>query len=329
MRILIAGATGALGAPLARALAGRGDRVVGLSRSKERLSALKAAGVNGRVVDVFDREALVRVAIDARPDVVVHALTALPKDGPLRVRDLEPTNRLRIEGTASLVEAARAAGARRLVAESFSVVYGGVDRLQPWAEGEPLPPLRESGAWAPVVDALRRLEAQVLESGLEGVVLRFGGFYGPEVGSTIRMLDLIARRRLPAVRADGVTSFVHMDDAVSATMRAIDAPVAAGRIYNIADDRPVPTVRFLEVAARQLDAPAPYRVPVWLLRLLAPVVADAATIRLALDNTRARYELGWSPAFPDIEAGLHDVVVRWRNAARRAHLTGRPVELAG
>src|SRR5262245_11467221 len=228
MKVFIAGATGALGLPLARELVARGHEVIGLTRSTARRQLLEAVGVRAAVADVFDGPALERAIREAAPTHVVHMLSALPKNGPLRTADIAATNELRIVGTANLLRAAVAAGAWRIVGESFSAVYGYGDLGDRPRDEDDLPPVREAdpGARA-VVEALRSLEDQLLaanaQGAIEAVVLRYGMTYGPENASTLYMIDMLRKRWLPLLRgAQGIGSFVHIGDAATATIAALE-----------------------------------------------------------------------------------------------------------
>lgn len=288
MHILIAGGTGAIGLPLAHALSDAGHQVTALSRSTARHAGLRESGITGVAVDALDRDALVRVVERARPTHIVHQLTALPEGGPRRNTDIEQTNRLRIEGTRNLLDAAIHAGAKRFIAGSFAVLAE--------APGNP------------AGDAVRSMEAQVLDAtrrgAIDGVVLRYGLFYGLEAGSTRAMLDMVKGRRLPVPREDhGVLPMIHVADAVSATQQALQHGTP-GAVYNVVDNQPVSMTRLIEVMADAVGAPRPFRIPVWLMRLLAPVPARMSRIQLRLSNADTRSALRWSPRYPTIDDGM-------------------------
>jgi nucleoside-diphosphate-sugar epimerase len=310
MRIFIAGATGTLGRPTVRMLQERGHDVIGLTRSAHRRHLLEDVGARAVVGDALDPQRLTSLVTDARPDVVVHLLTALPVSGALRARDLRQTNRLRVAGTAHLIAAAIAAGAERLVAESFVGVYGAArfphraDEVA--AATAPLPDghLREAAI------ALRSLEQQVLRARsarhMDATALRFGLLYGPGVPLTD---DLVAQARRGHVIVPGVggtSAFVHVDDAVAAIGRAVErgAPSPA---YNIVDDEPMGLATALERFAYAAGART-RRVPAWLARLAAPAIVDLAAAELRVSNARARRELGWAPRFASIEAGFDQLL---------------------
>ena len=310
MRIFVAGATGALGRRLVPLLVAGGHQVTAMTRSPGKAAGLAAAGVEPVVADALDQEAVLGVVAAARPEVVVHQLTALAATSDLRKFDagFAATNRLRTEGTDHLLEAARAAGARRMVAQSyagwpFARVGGPVK-----AEDDPLDPdppaeLRRT------LDAIRHLEAAVLSAeGIEGVVLRYGGFYGPgtSAGAGGYILDDLRRRRFPIVGAgSGVWSFVHIDDAATATVAAVER--GAPGVYQVVDDDPAPVAEWLPALAAAAGARPPRRVPVWLARLLGGEhgVILMNEVRGA-SNAKARRELGWRPAWPSWRQGFRD-----------------------
>lgn len=303
MRVLVAGATGALGRPLVRLLVASGHEVVGLTRRPERVRQLAALGARGVVADALDGDALCRALAEARPTAVVHLLTALPPEGPLRASDLVPTNELRVRGTANLLRAAIEAGASRLVGESFAGVYvAGGD--EPLGEDAPLPPL--AGPFAEAVAAMRSLERQLAEARerIETVVLRFALVYGPEVPATVALARRLRRRQVFVPRgADGVASFVHADDAASAVLAALNAALPAP-VYNVADDRPVRITEYLALCAQALGAPPPRSAPAFVVRWFAPLLAQGAFTRLPLSNARIKRELGWQPAWPTLWQGV-------------------------
>jgi len=313
MRVLVAGASGAMGRPLVRLLRSKGHEVFGVTRRPERAALVEALGARPLVADALDAAALQRVVNEARPTEVVHLLTALPPEGPLRARDLLATNCLRVRGTGNLLRASIAAGVRRVVVESFAGVYGAGQPL-PWTEDGPLPP--PAGPFAEGVRAMRSLEHQAATARvhLETVTLRFGLVYGPEVPATIGLARRLRRRRVFVPRgADGLASFVHVDDAATAILAALESP-AAGLVYNVADDRPTGIVDYLAMSADVLGVPRPRTAPLWLLRLVAPLLVQGAFTRLALSNARARAELGWTPAYPTLREGIAQVVRVWQQA---------------
>ena len=315
MKVFIAGATGALGAPLVRELVARGHEVVGLTRWPEKRALIEQLGASPAVADALDAPALERALLAAKPTHVVHLLTALPKNGPMRPSDIATTNELRIHGTANLLRAAISAGAQRIVGESFTAIYGYHDRGdRPLGEdAAPDQPERDPGLRA-VIEALRSLEDQLLEASrsgkIEAVVLRYGMSYGPENASTKYLLGLLRKRRLPLLRgAQGRASFIHVDDAASATIAALEHG-QPGAIYNVVDDEPVGFSEYLAAAAQAIGARRPWALPAWLLRLAAPMAATMMESRLPLSNARAKRDLGWQPHYPSYREGLRQVAQR-------------------
>jgi 2-alkyl-3-oxoalkanoate reductase len=308
MRIFVAGATGVLGRRLLPLLVGGGHQVTAMTRTAGKAAGLRQAGAEPVVADALDRDAVAAAVVAARPEVVVHQLTDLAGTTSFRRFDREfaATNRLRTEGTDHLVAAARSAGARRLVAQSFAGwpfarVGGPVKTEDDPLDPDPPAQLRRTLA------AIRHLEAAVLGAeGLEGVVLRYGGFYGPgtSAGEGGFMLDDLRRRRFPMVGAGtGVWSFVHIDDAAAATAAAVER--GAPGIYQIVDDEPAPVSAWLPVLAAAAGAGPPRRVPAWVARLLAGehAVVLMTEVRGA-SNAKARRELGWRPAHPSWREGF-------------------------
>jgi nucleoside-diphosphate-sugar epimerase len=300
MKVFVAGGTGAIGRRLVPLLTGQGHDVFATTRAPEKAAGLRAAGAIPVVVDALDREALHRAVLEAEPEVVVHQLTALSSGGSPRRFDsqFEATNRLRTEGTDNLVQAAVDAGARRFVAQSYAgwpyAREGGPAKSED-ASFDPQPPrqMRRS------LDAIRHLEEAVLETpGLEGVVLRYGTFYGP--GTAIAhdgdLVGLVRRRRLPVVGSGtGVWSFVHVDDAAAATALAIE-PGAPTGIFNVVDDDPAPVCEWLPELADAVGAEPPRRVPALLGRLaIGEAGISLMTSVRGAGNARARDELGWRP----------------------------------
>ena len=296
MNVLIAGGTGAIGLPLARALFAAGHQVTALSRSTARHADLRGTGITAVAVDALDRVALRRVVERAHPTHVVHQLTALPEGGPRRNSEIEATNRLRIEGTRNLLDAAIHAGAERFIVGSFAVLGAGGHK-------------GTASTRTSAVDAVQSMETQVLEAtrrgAIEGLILRYGLFYGLEAGSTRAMLAMVKARRLPVPREDhGVLPMIHVQDAVQATIRALDHG-EAGAVYNVVDNQPVSMTRLIDAMAHEVGAPRPFRIPVWLMRLLAPLPARMSRIQLPLSNAETRAALGWSPMYPTIDDGVH------------------------
>ena len=303
MRIFVAGATGAIGRRLLPLLLDGGHQVTAMTRHPAKAAGLRAAGAEPVVADALDREAVLAAVTAARPEVVVHELTDLAGMRDFRKVDqgFAATNRLRTEGTDHLLAAARAAGARRFLAQSFAgwpfARTGGPVKT----EDDPLDP-DPPAALRPTLEAIRYLEAAVLGApdleDLEGLVLRYGGFYGPgtSAGEGGFMLDDLRRRRFPLVGAGtGVWSFVHIDDAAAATAAAVER--GAPGIYQIVDDDPAAVSAWLPALAAAAGAPRPRRVPAWLAR---PLAGEHGLVLMTevrgASNAKARRELGWQPA---------------------------------
>lgn len=312
MRILVAGATGAIGRQLVPLLVGRGHEVAGMTRTESKRGLLADMGARPVVADALDPEAVGRAVSEARPEVIVHELTAIPASVDLRRldRDFALTNRLRIEGTDHLLSAARAAGVRRFVAQSFAAHYertGGPVK----GEEDPLDP-DPPASIRTTLDAIRHLESAVAGTDwVEGIVLRYGAFYGPGTSLALEdppgeMVAMIRKRRLPIVGSGaGVWSFVHVADAAAATAEAVEH--GAPGVYHIVDDEPAPVREWLPVAARALGAGRPRRLPRWLARLAAgEAAAVVMTEARGASNAKARRELGWIPRYPSWRRGFLD-----------------------
>jgi nucleoside-diphosphate-sugar epimerase len=300
MNVFVAGGSGAIGVPLIRELVRNGHQVTASTRTAANTAGLRALGANPVIADALDADALQRAVVAAHPTHVVHQLTALPKGGPRSARDLVATNRLRIDGTRNLLAAAIAAGARRMVGGSFALIgastAGVPEEIRPAAE------------------AVQSMETQILDANrsgaIEGVVLRYGLFYGPEAASTVEMIAMAKRRLLPAVRGDrSLLPCIHVDDAARATVAALDRAPAGG-IYDIVDDQPVSFSEIVRALAEAVGAPRPFAVPSWLPRLVAPYMARMIALRLPLSNAKARADMGWRPAFPTIREGLRQTLSR-------------------
>lgn len=294
MNIFVAGASGTIGVPLVRALVGAGYQVTAMTRTPAKQDALRAIGATPVLADALDAEALKQAVVRAAPDVVIHELTALPKTGVRTSRDLDPTNRLRVDGTRHLIAAAVAAGARRIIGASFALSLA----AKPDANG-----LLDEGS-----AAMRSLESQIVDANqqgrIEGIVLRYGMWYGPGNPMTQQMIAMARRRMLPAVRGDrSLLPVLHLDDAVRATVAAVTRG-RPGSIYDIVDDEPVSMTEIVRELAARVGAPRPLTVPAWLPRLLSPYMARVTSVRLPLSNAKAREELGWRPLYSTMREGL-------------------------
>jgi 2-alkyl-3-oxoalkanoate reductase len=329
MKVFVAGATGALGRRLVPILVGRGYDVVAMTRSPAKEGSLRAMGSEPVVADGLDRAAVVKAVTGSSPDAVVHEMTGLSEMTSLRNFDKEfaLTNRLRTEGTDHLLEAARAAGARRFVAQSFGNWDYERTGSGPKSEDDPLdpdPPANQRRS----LEAIRYLESAVLGAeGIEGVALRYGTLYGPGTGIAEDgdIAAMVRKRRLPIVGdGGGVWSFTHVDDAATATVAAIER--GAPGVYNISDDEPVTVADWLPELARVLGAKPPRRVPVWLGRLATGEVGVSMMTRIrGASNAKARRELGWRPRYASyrdgFHAGLGDVPVPTEGGRRGAAIS--------
>ncbi|GAA4742435.1 hypothetical protein GCM10025783_12270 [Amnibacterium soli] len=300
MRVVVAGATGTIGRPLVEQLVAAGHDVVGITRRADAVSPLWAGAI---VADALDRAALLAASEGVRADAVIHELTAI--DGlPLRRRDLDATNRLRIEGTSNLLGLAAAVGAHRMVTQSFLGGYGFVERgAEPIAEGAPFGvPSAARPEVRPVVEALKAAERLTRAMpGIEGVNLRYGFFY--DARSLRATAARLRRRALPVPRrGGGVHSYVWVPDAAGATVAALERG-AADQAYNVCDDRPVAWNDFYDTAARVLGAPRPLRVPDAVFRA-TPYARQVLRSSIPMSNAKARQRLGWVPAAPTIEEGF-------------------------
>ena len=310
MRVFVAGSTGAMGRPLIRQLVAAGHEVTGTTRREERAEGIGAAGATAAVCDVFDTDALGRAVAEASPEVVIHALTALPDRIEWKAKEdpLAATNRLREEGTRNLIAAARAAGARRIIGESVAFLYEPSgepikDEDAPLFTGAP-------GRFGRAVTAVADLEGQVLEAeGIEGVVLRFGWFYGPgtSYASDRSQAEEFHRRRFPIVgKGTGVFSFIHVEDVAAATVAAVESDVSG--VLNVVDDDPALQRDWVPVYAEAVGAKRPRHAPLWLARLIAgPVALNAVQLRGA-SNTRAKRELGWEPRYSSWRQGFREAL---------------------
>jgi nucleoside-diphosphate-sugar epimerase len=298
MKVFIAGGSGAIGVPLVRALVAGGHQVTALTRSASKAGTLRELGATPAVADALDAAALRGVVVDARPTHVIHQLTALPQGGPKSAKELAPTNRLRIEGTKNLVDAAAAAGVKRFVVGSFA----------PLAAATPGLPSQVDEA----TKAIRSMESQVLDANarhlFEGIILRNGLFYGAENAMTKQMMALARRRLLPTVRGDqGLLPPIHLEDAASATVAALEQGTP-GSTYDIVDDHPVSMSEMARTIAETVGAKKPFAIPSWLPKLVAPYLAQVLSLRLPLSNAKARAELGWRPMYPTIREGYFDAL---------------------
>jgi nucleoside-diphosphate-sugar epimerase len=308
VKVLVAGATGAIGRPLVARLLADGHEVVGTTRDEARARALREQGAEAVMVDAFDVAGVHAAVRAAAPEAVIHQLTALPSapDPKAMGPALDLTSRLRRETVPTFVDAARAAGARRIVVQSISFVTRPDERP---IHDEDAPLNLDAGpGFSAAVQAVADMEAAVTGAdALEGVVLRYGFYYGPGTwyDRDGAIAALISRRRYPIIGSgQGRMSFVHVDDAADATVRALER--GAPGIYNVCDNEPATAKEWLPVAAQALGAKRPFRAPVWLARRLGgDAVVYYSTMLPGNANGRARAALGWAPrswrqGFPEV-----------------------------
>jgi 2-alkyl-3-oxoalkanoate reductase len=300
MRVFVTGATGAIGARLVPRLLRQGHDVIGTSRSREKADRLLKLGAQAAVLDVLDRAAVRESVLAARPDAIVHQATALAGVSDFKHfdRTFAETNRLRTEGTDALLAAAREANVRRFVAQSFAgwpyARVGGPVKT----EDDPLDP-SPVAEMSETLAAIEHLESAVVASG--GLALRYGGFYGSQDDV---QLELVRKRQFPIVGdGDGVSSFVHLDDAATATALALEHGESG--VYNIVDDEPAPVREWLPALAAAIGAKPPRKVPRWLARFVA---GEAAVVMMTesrgASNAKAKSILGWTLRYPSWREGF-------------------------
>ena len=310
-RIFVAGAAGAIGKRLVPLLVACGHDVVATTRSRGKFDSLRAFGVEPVLMDGLNHDAVMKAVVNSRPDVIVHQMTSLASIGGLRNFDREfaITSRLRTEGTEHLLAASRETGARKFVAQSYAgwptIREGG--RIK--TENDPLDPSPPRGM-TQALTAIRRLESLVTGAkGIAGIVLRYGGFYGPGTAFALdgTVFGLVRQRKFPLIGdGAGVWSFIHVDDAAVATRLAIERGAAG--IYNVVDDDPAEVSVWLPELARILGAKPPRHVPAWLGRLL---IGDAGlsmmTRARGSSNAKAKTELNWQPKYASWRGGFRAI----------------------
>jgi len=309
MKVLVAGASGVIGRPLVRQLVAAGHELTGMTSRSENTAAIQSAGAAPVVCDALDPEAVAATVRDASPEVVISQLTRLPREYNPRKIDYGPSNRARTEGGHNLIEAAKAIGARRFVTQSVAFIYAPQGAMVKDEEAEPwvdAPPPFADGA----ISTLDHEREVVEASGIEGLVLRYGQFYGPGTyyASDGSVAEQVRRRRFPIVGGGGGTfSFIHTDDAASATVAAVDR--GAPGIYNVVDDEPATEREWLPVYAAALGAKPPLKVPTWVARMVAGrfAVIMATELRGA-SNAKAKRELGWEPRYPSWRTGFSEAL---------------------
>ena len=322
MKIFVAGASGAVGRRLLPLLVRRGHVVLAMVRSADKEAEVRTLGAEPVVADAFDRTAVARGVDAARPDVVIHQLSALSQAKSLKHFDREfaATNRLRTDATNHLLEAARASGVRRFIAQSFTGWTNPRAGSRIKTERDPLDP-HPPHSMQQTLAAIRYVERVVGEArDLSGVVLRYGYLYGP--GTSFApggdVLEAVRQRRLPLVgSAAGIWSFIHVDDIAMATVLAAEG--APPGVYNVVDDEPTEVSNWLPELARCIGAKPPRHVPVWLARLM---IGDAGVAMMTQSrgssNAKIKAAYQWRPKYPSwragFERGLADAVIASRPA---------------
>jgi nucleoside-diphosphate-sugar epimerase len=311
MKVFVAGATGALGKQLVPMLITQGHQVTGMTRTLAKRDQIRSMGATPAVADALDPEAVAQAVAQAEPDAVIHELTDLSGTFARNIdKSFATTNRLRTEGTDHLLAAARAAGARRFIAQSFTgwpyKPVGGPIK----SEDDPLnddPPKTVSESLA----AIRHVEDVVRHAdGLAGLALRYGGFYGPGTSLAVdppgEVTKLIAKRRMPVIGdGGGIWSLVHIEDAAAATAAALER--GGPGVYNVVDDDPVPVGELMPELARQIGAKPPRHLPRWVGRLAGGEVAVVMMTEIrGASNEKAKRELGWEPRYPSWRLGFRE-----------------------
>jgi 2-alkyl-3-oxoalkanoate reductase len=300
MRVFVAGASGAIGTRLVPQLIDRGHEVIGTFRSPAHAERVRALGAEPVALDLLDARAVRQAVLDAAPEAIIHQATDLAdvRFGRSLDRSFASTNRLRTEGTDALLAAAREAGVRRFVAQSFASYRYAREGGPVKAEDDPLDPsppamARQTNA------AMRHLDQAVTNAG--GIALRYGGFYG---ASNDGLVKPVRKRQFPVIGdGDGISSFIHLDDAAAATVLALEHDLAG--IYNIVDDEPAPMREWLPALAQALGAKPPRHVSLW----LAGLVAGKGMVMMAVgsrgaSNAKAKRELGWTLRYPSWRQGF-------------------------
>jgi 2-alkyl-3-oxoalkanoate reductase len=307
MRVFVTGATGALGRQLVPQLVAAGHDVTATTRTPGKAGGLRAAGAAPVVLDGLDRRAVIAAVRAAMPDVIVHQMTALADMRSLRNPDkaFAATNDLRVKGTDNLLAAAAEAGTARVIAQGYTGWPNERSGGPVKAEDDPLDP-RPVASTARMLAAIRHVEEVVPRAVPEGLVLRYGSFYGP--GASGPLLEMVRKRMLPVVGdGAGIWSFIEVTDAAAATVAAVDR--GAPGVYNVVDDDPAPVAQWLPYLAGLAGARAPLRVPVWLGRLLAgDLVVEQMTSVRGSSNQKAKKALGWEPRYPSWREGFRDWV---------------------
>jgi 2-alkyl-3-oxoalkanoate reductase len=311
MKVFVAGATGALGKQLVPMLVEQGHEVTGMTRTPVKEEQIRSMGAHPAVADALDPEAVAQAVAGAEPEAVIHELTDLTGTFARNIdKAFVTTNRLRTEGTDHLLAAAKAAGARRFIAQSFAGwpfkrVGGPVKSEEDPLDDNPPKPVSQSLA------AIRHVEDTVTNAeGLDGLALRYGGFYGPGTSLAINppgeLTEMIQKRRVPIIgNGAGIWSLVHIEDAASATAAALER--GAPGVYNVVDDDPVPVGELMPELARLIGAKPPRHLPRWVGRIAG---GEAGVLMMTeirgASNEKAKRELGWEPRYPSWRLGFRE-----------------------
>jgi 2-alkyl-3-oxoalkanoate reductase len=310
MKVFVAGGSGAMGRRLVPQLIGAGYQVAAMTRTEGNAAWLHRVGSEAVIADALDRDSVMEAVTRSEPEIVIHQLTALTGVKSFKNFDkgFALTNRLRTEGTDHLLEAARAVGARRFIAQSYgnwNYARTGTGLKTEDDPFDPAPPANQ----VKTLEAIRYVEHAVLNAAdIEGVALRYANFYGPGTGLDVDgdVVAQVRKRRLPIVGdGAGVWSFVHMDDAAAAAIAAIEHGTPG--VYNVVDDQPAPVAEWLPALAEAVGAKPPRHVPIWLGRLAAGEVGISMMTRIrGTSNAKAKRELGWDPHYRSYREGFRN-----------------------
>jgi nucleoside-diphosphate-sugar epimerase len=294
MRVFLAGGTGAIGKRLVPQLVARGHQVTATTSTPAKVELLRKLGADPVVLDGLDAAAVGEAVARAQPDAIVHQMTALAGTPDLKHFDtwFARTNELRTDGTRHLLAAAEAVGAKRVVVQSYTGWNNAREGGPVKTEDDPFDPA-PAQAQTESLRAIRFLERAVTEAPLEGIALRYGSLYGP--GASEAVVELVRKRKLPVIGdGGGVWSWLHVDDAASATVAALER---GGRgVFNVVDDEPAPVAEWLPYLAAAVGAKPPMHVPAWVGRLVAgEVVTGYMTEARGASNEKAKRELAWQP----------------------------------
>jgi nucleoside-diphosphate-sugar epimerase len=300
MRVLLAGASGVIGTVLVPQLVAAGHEVTGITRGAKGATHITGLGGEALIADVLDRPGLLRAVEGREFDAVISELTSINK-APMRHKDMHPTNRLRIEGTENMMAVAKAVGAKRFLTQSmiFGYGYGDLGPV-PLTEDAPFGPIPRKHYAAHGEAMLRNEQITFSEAGIEGIALRYGLFYGGP--ATENYLAMLKSRKLPVIHG-GQTSFIHLTDAASATVAALEHG-RGGEAYNVVDDTPVDFGTVVAQVAAEFRTPKPMTLPTWAVRPM-PYLYGFVTGRYLFSNAKAKTELGWTPRYPSYREGAH------------------------